>query len=53
MRATEKPTIEYTHQVKKELDKRYASYKNGKAEIVSATESKKRVLQILKSATTK
>ena len=42
--------IDYTPELKKELDSRLAAYKNGKAKIVTAAESKKRVQHILKSA---
>jgi hypothetical protein len=38
----------YTPQFKKELEKRYADYKSGKAKMVTAAESKKRILKILK-----
>jgi hypothetical protein len=45
--------MEYTPELKKELDGRYADYKSGKAKMFTATESKKRVKQILKSAGSK
>jgi hypothetical protein len=40
---------EYTEAFKAELDKRYADYKSGKAKMVTSSESKKRIIQILKS----
>jgi putative addiction module component (TIGR02574 family) len=40
---------EYTDEFKAELDKRYDDYKNGKAKMITAEESKKRIQKILKS----
>jgi len=42
--------VEYTDVFKAELDKRQAAYKSGKAKIITATESKKRIQKILKAA---
>ena len=42
--------LEYSNEIKKELDMRYGSYKSGKAKIITADESKKRVQKILKTA---
>ncbi len=42
--------VDYTDELKTELDKRYADYKNGKGKMVSATESKRRIRKILKAA---
>ena len=39
--------IEYSDELKKSLDKQYASYKNGTARMVSAADSKKRINKIL------
>ena len=41
--------VEYTEELKEELDKRYADYKSGKAKMVTAAESKSRIAKILKS----
>jgi hypothetical protein len=41
--------VEYTDDLKKELDKRQAAYKTGKEKVVSSTESKKRISSILKA----
>lgn len=38
---------EYSDAFKTELDSRYAAYKNGRAEVVTAGESKKRISEIL------
>ena len=40
--------VDYTHEFKAELDRRYADYKSGKAKMLTAEESKKRVQKILK-----
>jgi len=40
--------VEYTDELKTELDSRYASYKSGKAKMITAVESKKRINKILK-----
>jgi hypothetical protein len=42
--------VEYTDEFKAELDTRHADYKSGKAKIVTAAESKKRVQKILKTS---
>ena len=39
--------IEYTDEVKQELDKRQAAYKAGKAKVITATESKRRIKALL------
>jgi putative addiction module component (TIGR02574 family) len=49
----EEGEMEYTTELKKELDSRFADYKNGKAKMFTATESKKRVRQVLKLAGSK
>jgi hypothetical protein len=41
--------LEYSNEFKAELDKRYASYKNGTAKMISSEESKKRIQKILKT----
>ena len=41
--------FEYPDELKNELDKRYKQYKNGTAEIVTSSESKKRIEKILKA----
>ncbi len=41
--------FEYPDDLKNELDKRYAEYKKGTAEIITASESKKRIEEILKA----
>ncbi len=45
--------IEYSNELKTELDKRYAVYKNGKARMVTATESKRRINKLLSKRKTK
>ena len=40
--------VEYTDEFKAELDKRYSEYKTGKAKMISAEESRKRIQKILK-----
>jgi len=49
----EQSAMEYTPEIKKELDNRYTEYKNGKAKIVTAEESRKKIQKILKSANKK
>lgn len=49
----EQSAMEYTTEIKNELDNRYADYKNGKAKIVTAEESRKKIQKILKSANKK
>ena len=44
----DQPALEYTEELKAELDKRYADYKKG-GKLVSASESKKRITKILAS----
>jgi hypothetical protein len=41
--------VEYTPELKTELDSRYSDYKNGKTRMISSAESKKRVGKILKA----
>ncbi len=43
-------TVEYTEEFKTELDGRQADYKTGKAKIITAAESKKRIHKILKTS---
>ena len=45
----EESAVEYTDEFKKELDRRYADYKSGKAKMITAAESKRRIQKILKS----
>lgn len=40
--------VEYTDEFKAELDKRNADYKSGKAKMITAGESRKRIKKILK-----
>lgn len=47
--AIEESAVEYSEEFKKELDSRFASYKNGKAKMLTAAESKKRIQKLLKS----
>ncbi len=42
--------VEYTDEFKAELDRRYAAYKDGSEKTVTASESKKRIQKLLKSA---
>jgi 5-methylcytosine-specific restriction endonuclease McrBC GTP-binding regulatory subunit McrB len=49
----EQSAMEYTPEIKKELDNRYADYKNVKAKIVTDEESRKKIQKILKSANKK
>jgi len=39
--------VEYNDELKKSLDKQYASYKNGTTRMISAADSKKRINKIL------
>lgn len=39
--------VEYSDELKKALDKQYASYKDGTVRMISAAESKKRINKIL------
>lgn len=41
--------IDYSEDLKANLDERFASYKSGEAKMISAKESKKRIEKILKS----
>ncbi len=49
----EESAMEYSDEIKKELDHRYADYKSGKAKMITASESRKRVQKILKAASGK
>ncbi|WP_276501515.1 hypothetical protein [Terrimonas pollutisoli] len=46
----EELAMEYTGETKKELDRRYTEYKSGKAKMITAAESRKRVQKILKAS---
>ena len=46
----EESTIEFTPEFEAELDKRYKDYKSGKAKMVTASESKKRIQKLLQAA---
>jgi hypothetical protein len=46
----EESVINYPDEFKTELDKRYADYKSGKAKMISALESKKRIQKIMKDS---
>jgi putative addiction module component (TIGR02574 family) len=41
--------VEYTDEFKAELDRRHADYKSGKAKMITAEESRKRIRNILKA----
>jgi hypothetical protein len=43
----EETSVEYTTELKNELDKRYDGYKSGKTKMITPTESKKRINKIL------
>ena len=43
----EESLIKYTDEFKKELDNRYADFKNGKVKMVTAEENKIRIQKIL------
>ncbi len=43
----EENDFEYPEELKNELDKRYSEYKNGRTEIVTSLESKKRIEKIV------
>lgn len=45
----EQSAVEYTDRLKEELDKRYADYKTGEANMITEAESKSRIENILKS----
>lgn len=49
----EEAVLLYDEKMQTELDGRYNSFKKGKASVVSAGESKKRIQKILKSSTAK
>lgn len=44
----EQPALEYTEELKKKLDKRYAAYKKG-GKLISGNEAKKRISKLLAS----
>ena len=48
--AIKESAVEYTDEFKAKLDKRYADYKSGKAKMITAEESKKRIQTILKAS---
>ena len=41
--------VDYTDEFKAELDQRHEGYKSGKAKMITAAESKKRISKILKT----
>jgi hypothetical protein len=45
----EESGVEYTPELKAELDNQYAAYKNGKTKMISSGESKKRIGKMLKT----
>ena len=45
----EQEELEFSDELKTELDKRYAGYKSGTVKMITAGESKKRVQKILKA----
>jgi len=49
----EESGVEYTAELKAELDSQYAEYKNGQAKMISSAESKKRIGKILKARKSK
>jgi hypothetical protein len=44
----EESGVEYTNDLKTELDSRYNSHKSGKSKMITASESKKQINKILK-----
>ena len=46
----EESAVEYNKEFKAELNKRYFEYKSGKAKMITAQESKRRIQKILKTA---
>ncbi len=49
----EEAMLEYTADIRLELDKRDVDYKNGTTRVITAVESKKRIQKILKSGSKK
>jgi len=45
----EETNVEYTQELKAELDKRYEGYKSGKTKMITPTESRRRINKILKA----
>lgn len=45
--------VDYSDELKNELDERQAAYKNGSAKVISAKESQERIQQKLKAASKK
>jgi len=45
----EESAVEYTDDLKKELDKRYSNFKKGNVKVITADESKKRIRNLLKT----
>jgi len=46
----EQSMVEYNEELKQELDSRYGNYREGKSEMVTEAESKKRISKLLGSA---
>lgn len=46
----EQLAMEYTEEIKQELDKRDSDRKNGKTKLITASESRKRIQKIVKAA---
>lgn len=46
----EESSVEYSDELKNELDKRFEDLQNGKVKSISAAESKKRIEKIMKSS---
>ena len=49
IRIKEETNVEYTQELKAELDKRYEGYKSGKTKMITPTESRRRINKILKA----
>ena len=49
----EESAVDYTDTFKKELDSRYADYKNGKTKTLTPAQSKRRIEKLIKSAAKK
>ncbi len=45
--------IEYTNELKTELDSRFTSHKSGKSKMITSTESKKQINKLLKGSKAK
>ena len=46
----EQSMVEYSDELKQELDSRYQDYKEGKSKMITGAESKKRINKLLSSA---